>query len=319
MKKTLKCFMAMVVMVMAFTITGITAQAASLTQTAQTKNSVTVSWPAQSRATAYYVGIGTDYSTASANASAKSISLPATSTSYTFGNLQQGTEYYVYIKYTYKSSSGTSTYEGTAASGYIKTLPGKVTGVKQTKWWYYIQNVDVQWTDQTGVDGYEYVIKNEKKKKIKSSTTSSNGCECSVDNTMAYNIQVRAYSIINGQKVYGEWSDKAYLFTQPMIDEKKTGFSGNKIKVYWGKLRGITSYDVYVSTKEKKGYKRVKKDTKKTSLTISKIKGKKINPKKTYYIYIVGKKKVGKKTYTSGRLYSMKVKRGTRSSLQWSF
>ena len=135
---------------------------------------------------------------------------------------------------------------------------------------------------------------------------------------MVYNVQVRGYITVNGQKYYDKWSDKAYLFTQPMV--KKASVSGSKLKITWSKVSGVTGYDVYVSAKEKSGYKKVKSlSSSKSSVTVSKLGGKKFSSKKTYYIYIVGKKKVGKTTYTSGRHYSYKLKKGKNGSLQWTF
>ena len=77
----------------------------------------------------------------------------------------------------------------------------------------------------------------------------------------------------------------------------------------WGKVGGASGYDVYISTKPKKGYKKVKSVGKNTTkLTIRKFKGKKINPKKTYYMYVETKKKNGSKVNKSGRLYYWNTK-----------
>ena len=77
----------------------------------------------------------------------------------------------------------------------------------------------------------------------------------------------------------------------------------------WGKIGGASGYDVYISTKPKKGYKKVKSVGKNTTkLTIRKFKGKKINPKKTYYMYVETKKKNGSKVNKSGRLYYWNTK-----------
>ena len=91
MKKSMKCLIAFFAMAMAFSVTGITAKAAT-TQTAQDKNSVTITWPAQQDAVEYYIGIGEDYDTAKASAESKALTLPATTTSYTFTGLKEGTE-----------------------------------------------------------------------------------------------------------------------------------------------------------------------------------------------------------------------------------
>ena len=282
MKKSMKGFIAIFVMAMAFYVTGITSVAATITQAAQDKNSVTITWPAQESAVEYYVGIGTDIQTARTQAESKAITLPATTTSYTFSGLAEGTSYYAYVRYKYVSKSN-KTYESGVGYETVKTLPGKVTGVNQSKWWYFIESVDFTWNDQTAVN-YEYVIRSSKNKVLKTyDTTSNSGSYSDVKNNKLYKLQVRAYVMINNQKIYGEWSDTAYLFTQPMV--KKASVSGNKLKISWGKIDGLTGYDVYVSTKEKSGYKKVKSLSKsKSSLTVSKLKGKKFSKKKKYFI-----------------------------------
>lgn len=83
----------------------------------------------------------------------------------------------------------------------------------------------------------------------------------------------------------------------------------NQFNAVWTKQEGATGYDVYVSTKPTTGYKRVKSVGKSTySATISKLSGKKFSSKKKYYVYIVTKKKVGKVTHKSGRLYYWNTK-----------
>lgn len=313
MKSVTKGFITMLIMVAAFCVTGMTTNATEVMQTNQTNNSVTISWPAEEDAIEYYVSIVKDGETSQTSSR---ITVPAATTSYTFTGLQAGTEYRVSVEYKYQGYI--SSYTGYVGITYVKTKPVKVSGVKQDRWWYYVKSVDISWADQSAAD-YEYIIKNNKGKVVAKADTHSNNIYLSkVSNTMVYNIQVRAYITVNGTKYYSEWSDKAYLFTQPMI--KRAKISGGKLKLTWDKVNGVTGYDVYVSTKEKKGYKKVKSlNSKKSSVTISKLKGKKFSSKKTYYMYIVGKKKVGRRTYTSGRLYSYKLTKGKRGQLRWSF
>lgn len=307
-KTVVKGIATMLFMVMAFMVSG--SKAYALTQGATSQDAVTVTWQAEKNAKAYYVGIGADYTAARTMAESKAVSVPAAQTSYTFSGLAYGTEYSVYVYYTYTNSSGKEYFNRTD-SGTIKTLPGKVTGVNQERWWYWALSCDVKWDKQPGVNGYEYIIKDEKKKTIAQDTTGYNrdGTSFKVKNTIVYNIQVRAYSDINNVRYYGDWSDTAYMFTQPMIDEKKLSVSGGKLRVKWAKVKGVNSYEVFVSTKKESGYKRVGKyKASKTSATISKFKKKKFSDKKTYYVYVMGKKKVGSRTYTSGMLYSISVK-----------
>ena len=320
MKTSMKCLIAMFVMTMAFAVTGITAQAATITQTAATKNSLTIQWEplTSGTPTAYYVGISDDYTSSREQAQGKTIQVPGLETTYTFTNLTPGTKYYVSVYCSYLTTYGK---ENSTTIGYpteVVTLPDKVTGVKQTKWWYYLKSVDFEWDHQTAAK-YEYVVKNNKGKKVHSNTTSSHkgSCSKSINNNMLYTVKVRAYVSYNNQNFYGDWSDGAYLFTQPMVNKNKSSLSSGKLKISWDKINGVTGYDVYVSTKEKTGYKKVKSVSKsKNSVTITKLKGKKINNKKKYFVYIVAKKKVGKTTYTSGKHYTYEMK---NKKLNWTF
>ena len=316
MKQTKKLFQylfAVCIAVVIMGMTGIDAKAYGVTQTAQTQNSITITWQPKSSTTQYYlVKIADSYDNLD-----KATPVKTTQCTYTFSNLQAGTKYYVDIDYAYTSYG--YTYTGSiCSSDSVVTLPGKVTNVNQVKWWYYIQSVDIQWDRQTGVNGYEYIMKDESGKTIANGTKtyySGNSLSQSVKNNTVYNLVVRAYSIINGQKYYGEYSDKAYFFTQPMVKSAK--INNGKLELKWEKVRGVTSYDIYISNKEKTGYKKVKTVGKnKTSVKLNKFNKKKFVKGKKYYVYIVANKKVGKNTYTSGRLYSYDIK---KQSLRWSF
>lgn len=312
MKKQLNKIFAVFFMCMALA-PAVKAEAYGIEQTAQTKNSVTVKWETENDAAEYYVKIAEDSSGIS---TAQAITVPKTQTNYTFNNLKPGTEYYVNLEYKEITDSGM--YTRSVGSEYIKTLPGKVTGVKQQKWWYYIEAVDITWDKQTAAE-YEYEIRDNKNKVVEKNNSYGNNASCGIKNNKVYTATVRAYVEINGTKYYGDTSDKAYLFTQPMVNQNKTRVSGNKLKIYWDKVSGVTGYEVYVSTKEKKGYVKVKSlKSSKNSLTVSKLKKSRINPKKKYYVYIVAKKKVGKRTYTSGRHYTVSVKKSS-VNLNWTF
>lgn len=282
-------------------------------QTGQTQNSITVSWkaPEDENVTGYKLYIAKDYSDVNKK---KPIILSSRASSYTFQKLAAGTEYYVQIEYTYISSYTGISYTNILGSDSVVTLPGKVQGVKQERWYRYILSVDATWNSQSGVTGYEYVIR-DSRNKIKSSDRSSYGtwATCSIKNNMLYTMMVRAYTDINGKRYYGEWSDKAYLFTQPEVS--KLNIKNGKLTVKWKKISGVTGYDIYASTKKNKGYKKVKAvNAKKASVTIGKLNKKKFNKKKTYYVYVVAKKKVGKRVYGSGVNYLSVIKKGKFNS-----
>ena len=288
---------------------------ASVVQTGATTNSATVRWDAPSSSyyevTQYRVYVGTDYQN-----TVLWRSFPAGTTSCTITGLPSGVKKYVKVEYTYRSKGSTSsnTYTSIAGSAYdVKTLPGKVTGVKQDRWYYFVLSFYATWNKMEAADGYEYVVRTSSGKVFRKGDTGSNYNQISVNkisNEVIYTVQVRAYTKLNGAKYYGAWSDPGYFFTQPRVTSVKA--ANKKLTIKWKKVSGATGYDVYVSAKPKSGYKKVKSVGKgKSSVTITKFKGKKISSKKTYYVYVATKKKVGKTTYTSGKLYYWSVK-GTK-------
>lgn len=300
----------------------ITADAAGVTQTAQTQDSITVNFDGSlysSQTLTGWTAVLQQYIDGNKVDLQSSAQLGADVKEYTFTGLAAGTEYRVTVNYTYKNSSGKENSTSTSSKP-IYTTPGKVTGLKQAKWWYYIESVDFSWDAQSACK-YEWVAYQGKKQVANNTYASSSSTgSFKVKNNKIYTVKVRAYEDINGQTVYGDWSDTAYLFTQPMVSKNGVTIDGSgRMKVKWGKISGVTGYEVYVSTKEKTGYKKVASvKSSKGSATIKKLKKKKFSKKKTYYVYIVAKKKVDGVTYTSGRHYSMQYKKGS-NILRWSF
>ena len=81
------------------------------------------------------------------------------------------------------------------------------------------------------------------------------------------------------------------------------------IQIKWQKLKGVSGYDIYLSKKQNRGYKKVASVNAKTTLKTIKKLGKKKLKKGTYYYYVVAKKKVGKKTYKSKISYKLNIKK----------
>ncbi len=297
----------------------VSAFAYGITQTGVKATSIPIKWdkPSYGTVTAYYVFAGNDYN------SAKQIAkLPATATSYNVP-AAAGSVKYIMVKYDYKSSG--RTYNSSVGSLYdATTLPTKVTGVKQQRWWVYALASDIGWNQVPCAKGYEVQAFSSKGKLVKSDTAYrstkpsyslgklNNGKR--ISNSKMYTFRVRAYTELNGKKFYGPWSDSAYLFTSPTIKSFKR--SGSKLKIKWEKVDGATSYSIYISTKAKSGYKKVKTvSAKKSSVTIKKFNKKKISKKKKYYCYVVTNKKVKGVTYPSGSEYYWRVGSSSRNWL----
>ena len=326
----LKLVFSMVVAAVFFVASGFTADAAaSLVQTKEGDTSVTVKWD-RDTTTDYSIGYAkvkgnfatTDETKAAEKmAESRKIVVKASQKSYTINGLKKSSQYVVVVRY---SSGSYSTYYYTMSNGRVYTKLQKVTGVKQQKWWYWALSVNVEWKAQPGAK-YEVVFLNKAGKAVKryigkdalSGATASMG---KVENNKIYKVRVRAireadeyYSTV--KKYATKWSDDCYLFTQPMVQKAKV--VGGKLQITWNKVQSMTKYNVYVSTKEKSGYKKVA-SVKKNSATIAKLGKKKFSASKTYYVYIVGNMKVGKTTYNSGRHYTNTVKNGSIST-NWTF
>lgn len=306
MKKMLQkicmgCFLLVAGLLMA---PPVKSEAADLVQTAPSANSITVQWETpEGEIDKYHVYAGSSYSDLTEVGT-----LPATATSATIGGLAQGSVRCVQVKYDKWNYNKTDVYTYTVGSIWdAKTIPGQVKNVRQDRWYYYIKTFDATWDSIASADGYEYIVRTSSGKvkargtmRAYSSTPQANVRK--ISNSMVYTVQVRAYSEICGRKYYGPWSQKGYFFTQPRV--KSVQNSKGRLTVKWDKVSGATGYNVYVSTRKNKGYKKVKTVGNRTSsVSLSKVLGKKVSSSKRYYVYVSTLKRVGKKTYTSGKLY----------------
>ena len=286
------------------------AKAADLVTTERTKTSITFSWeaPYDYEVVNYYVSVREYINDKYVWTELQTLTPDQTST--TVKGLKAGTKYDFRVTYDWIGKSGYFYEDSILDYETLFTSLGKVKNVKQDCWYYWILKFDVVWDEQSAADGYQYRAYNSKGKLKKKGLVEGNSERVQINdivNTQVYNIQVRAYKDIDGERVYGTWSNKCYCFTQPRIT--KANVAKNKLTVKWAKVNGATGYDVYVSTKPDKGYKKVKtvgKDTK--SVTIKKFNGNKIKNNKKYYVYVVTRKKVGDTVHKSGRLYYWNTK-----------
>lgn len=200
-----------------------------------------------------------------------------------------------------KSASGfeaKSSYKETLSSWDINLIPAKVGNVHIANYWGSLKEVNVEWDGSLFADGYQIqVYKNNAKKAMSNVKTSSKYVYIkNINNKSFYKVRVRAYTTVNGQVKYGDWSSYTWFAQQTNVDLKFV--SSKKLKVSWNKVKGATSYTVYMSTSKNTNYKKVK-TLKKRSYTVTKFKKKKLSIKKRYYVYVVANKKVGKNTVKS--------------------
>lgn len=279
-------------------------EATTIKQTGATTTSITLGWTAPAGATRYSIKYWPESGkedTAKTVTSAKN--------SVTLKSLAKNKEYSIKIYSERTSSAGyTASYSNYGYVYGIGVLPTKVTGVENTTFYSYSNSADFEWKSLGSADGYKYYVYNNSGKKILSGTT--NGARLSLyssklSSAQFYRIKVCGYiNLANNKVKCGECSDVLYFARTPhsKVNAKQ---SGSNIKVSWNKVTGATGYTVYVSTKEKSGYKKAVTITKgsKTSTTIKKYGNSKLKKGKTYYIRVVANKKVKvnnkSKTYTS--------------------
>ena len=224
-------------------------------------------------------------------------------TFYKITGLEDGKKYYVKVE-PYAADGSI----GSGRSLTIETMPARVKNFRQERWWYFINMLEVAWDRIETADTVNISLYNSKGKKVQSKilSPSSSSVSFSKMKDEVYTVKIQASRTINGNT----WQTPVstiQCFNRARISSAKV--SKKELTVKWKKVGGATGYDIYVSTKQKSGYKKLKSVGKNTTkATFSKFKGKSFNPKKTYYIYIETKKKNGKRIDKSGRLYYWNTK-----------
>lgn len=263
-----------------------------IVQTNATYNTASFTWKAAEGATQYDVykkvnGIETFVGSTNTN----SITVKGLSREKFDINVKQGRK--SAAGYVAKDSYGKSLY-----SSNINLLPEKPGNIHISNYWDSIKEIQAEWDSCMFADGYQIQVYRGADKKAMSTlkTTGTYVYAKNINTKNFYKIRVRAYTTVNGQLKYGDWSGYTYFAQQPKLKLKYV--SVKKLKVSWSKVNSATSYTVYMSTKQKSGYKKVA-TTKKLSYTITKFKKKALKKNTTYYVYVVANKKVGKKTVKS--------------------
>lgn len=157
----------------------------------------------------------------------------------------------------------------------------------------------IEWETDSSHDGYEieYSYASGKKIRVKDIET-----DCYFElpcKKNFYRARVRAYAKDdNGNKTYSEWSDYGYYAKDLSHQDVETdGYyvkKKNKVKVTWNKIKGATKYDIYMSTADRTGFKKVKTVKKnKNTFTITKFRKKKLKKGRTYYVRVCAVTKVG--------------------------
>ena len=268
----------------------------TLKQTGAKKNQITVSWPAVSGANGYEVRIAKDNSETNLK---KLADVRTTSV-----NISTNTSTYVEVGFFRKASTG---YVAKCARSQVafkyscKPTPGKVKKVKIKG--DSDDGLTIKFKGVKNCDGYEVQYCKYNGKSKKSGFTTKTTCAIpKLKKHTFYKIRVRACVVLAGNKrASGKWTK--YVVgcmdqTAHGADAENSTAFANKPRLKWKKVKGATSYTVYMSTKEGGKYKKVA-TVKKTNVVLSSFNGSGFAFYKNYYWYVVANRKVGKKTYKS--------------------
>lgn len=277
-------------------ITAPNSEPKNIKKIACTTTSVTLTWDAVPGANYYQVLYGNDYAQV----------LYTTTNKITITKLAKNSSNDIKV-YALRKSAAT----GYVTNGYYfnyetisncKVTPAKVTGVDVDYYWFYLNEISVIYTSSDAADGYQtevwtaYKNKDTKVKTVNTTWSNPDVKSTQFGKYRFFKVRVRAYTTLaSGKKVYGAWSKWKYVCPEPRIRLTSTKKGMN---VKFEKVAGADRYDVYVSNRQKSGYKKAG-STKKASFTVTKYGKKKLKKGKTYYFYVVAYNKVGKK-YVSG-------------------
>lgn len=268
--------------------------------TGVTNNSISFSWTPATGATSY--DITSRYDNIIPN-------LSVTEPSATVTNLLPSTWYGFNVVSCRTSSSGYKAYSGDVSVDYTQTLAGIPATPSTAN--FAISNISTTSSAVTflvsnpGVtyNGYELEVCNLKGKRIKTiSSTSAYSASTKFGKNTPYKYRIRLFVTNGTSKMYSGWSGYRYFWLSNVTGKKHYSLRSRnaKIKLKWAKVSGTKGYNVLMSTSRDGKYKKVKSLSKKAkSVTLTKFGKKRLNKYKTYYIKVVAKIKVGKKTVSN--------------------
>lgn len=267
----------------------------NLVHTGSTTNSITLQWSAVEGANCYEVAY-------CESGSSDFVNVETTTNSVTLSGLSKNAEYYVDVTAARKSSSG-AVAENTTGT-YIGSVPVTPSKASVKLGYHSGKSVRLDWNEICCEDGYEvqlYTAYKNKDSKIKTYKKETYSNYAYISNSKLkksnfYKLRVRTYcKDSSGKKYYSKWSSFVYTCDQP--DVKRMESTANGLHTTWEKVNGTDRYVVYVSTKQKSGYKK-SGTTKNNSITVTKYGKSKLQSGKRYYVYVVPQVKAGGKWYS---------------------
>ena len=202
----------------------------------------------------------------------------------------------------YRESASYTAYGNAYDAGIFSVVPSKPTKVTFTKNRLSRHKASFSWKSCAKASGYQYQILTYDKKTVTEGTTKKKKITVkkkSLTQDSFYQFRVRPYISVESGKAYGKWS-AALLFCggpRGIVLEQDDGL----LSVRWKKVKGATSYTVYVSASMPKKLSKMKKvkTTKSLKLSLSSFQGERIRYEKVYYVAVTANRKAGKKIYRS--------------------
>jgi len=211
------------------------------------------------------------------------------------------------ISYSNNISIGTGymkvTVEGKEISIPFSIIFGRIASFKAVPKSY--KSTNLKWNKVVGAAGYVIYRSNDADSGFKAIKTITSGSTVNYVNTglklgTVYYYKMRPYRIVDGNKVYGEYTAVIKQKAQPArptISSVKKG-SYNSLKISWKKISGSSGYTVYRSDSSDGPYKKIKtvRATKKSTLSYT---DKKRTCGKVYYYKVYAFKRSGLKNHYS--------------------
>ena len=202
------------------------------------------------------------------------------------------------VTYVNNTNPGTATMTITGLGNYggIKTIRYviNVPDMTKVKAKASTTSVKLSWSKVKGADGYAIYNKDNK---LIAKTKSTSYTHKKLKSMKTYTYKVRPYVVSDGATYYGGFYKTLKVVTTPSKPSIKVSAGTKQVKVSWKKVKGVSGYVVYRSTKKSSGYKKVKTIKKASTTSYT---NKNLKSKKKYYYKVRAYKTVnGKKVYSS--------------------
>lgn len=221
------------------------------------------------------------------------------------GDLESAAGYHIVVR-AYINVNGQAVYGDKSVLMLGRTLPEKAKNIKLNSRTAAKQTIS--WKKVEGASGYQVFRTASKNGKYKLVKTVKNGNTTKASfsklkSATTYYYIVRAYSVIDGVKVYGEKSKASSFITKPAAKAVKVKAKKKAVTVKWSKAPRAKGYQIYRATSKNGKYKLVK--TVKNNKTFT-YKDKKVKKGKTYYYKVRAYVSPAGKTKVYGKFSAVK-------------